>query len=79
MTIQTYDGYDPIPVPVNIIYRIFIIPQRLYRKFKNHRRKVLHGDGVGMVHKILCGNSGQKEHMRFVLRFQNSDLRDFGI
>ena len=23
ITIQTYDGYDPIPVPLNIIYIIF--------------------------------------------------------
>ena len=25
ITIQTYGGYDPIPVPLNIIYRIYRI------------------------------------------------------
>ena len=32
VAIQTFDGYDPIPVPLNIIYRIFITPLELYKK-----------------------------------------------
>ena len=32
VAIQTFDGYDPIPVPLNIIYRIFITPLGLYKK-----------------------------------------------
>ena len=31
LTVQTYCGYDPIPVPLNIIYRIFIMLRRLIR------------------------------------------------
>ena len=32
VAIHTFDGYDPIPVPLNIIYRIFITPLELYKK-----------------------------------------------
>ena len=31
ITVQTYGDYDPIPVPLNIIYRIFIMLRRLVR------------------------------------------------
>lgn len=32
ITVQTFDGYDPIPVPLNIIYRIFITPLSICKK-----------------------------------------------
>lgn len=32
VAIQTFDGYDPIPVPLNVIYRIFITPLRICKK-----------------------------------------------
>ena len=33
-TIQTYDEYDPIPVPLNIIYNIFKICKLVGKKDK---------------------------------------------
>lgn len=38
ITIETYDGYDPIPVPFNIIYSI---AKRLKLVKKKERRQVL--------------------------------------
>ena len=34
ITIQTYGGYDPIPVPLNIIYRIYRLLRLCTKKFK---------------------------------------------
>lgn len=32
VTIQTYDDYDPIPVPLNIIYTIFMLLSQARRQ-----------------------------------------------
>ena len=37
ITIQTYVGYDPIPVPLNIVYRIFITLMRLSKQESTKR------------------------------------------
>ena len=34
VTIQTYNGYDPIPVPLNIIYRIYRLLRLCTEKVK---------------------------------------------
>ena len=34
ITIQTYSGYDPIPVPLNVIYRIYRLLRLCTEKFK---------------------------------------------
>jgi len=42
VSIQTYDDYDPIPVPLNIIYRLFIMLLRLVkRKVKTKKPSAL--------------------------------------
>ena len=44
MAVQTFDGYDPIPVPLNIIYRIFITLLRLCKKKKKDEERVRDAD-----------------------------------
>ena len=38
ITIQTYDAYDPVPVPFNIIYNIGKLLRSLARKCKREVR-----------------------------------------
>ncbi|CAH3160768.1 unnamed protein product [Porites evermanni] len=43
ITIQTYNGYDPIPVPLNIIYRIYRLLRLCTKKVKKEEDNALQG------------------------------------
>ena len=51
ITIETYDGYDPIPVPFNIIYSV---AKRLKLVKKKREEKV---NGAGAVVRALASTN----------------------